>query len=104
MHTHTINAVVAHESFDGKIQFADEQALMVLVHGAPHGHYHLQHFRPVGGVDREQRVVWPLSWMVVGIRRVIAKLVVFDKLPQGIHPEAVHPSVEPKAQDVQHGS
>ncbi len=39
---------------------------------------------------------------VLGIGRIVSEALVLDQPPQRVHPEAVHPALEPEAQHLEH--
>ena len=88
-------AVIGDQAFDRQIELADEQPVRVAIDEAAHQGQHLQRFRAVGGVHGQERVIGTLARVMVGVRRVVAAVVVLDELAKRVDAKAIYAALEP---------
>ena len=97
-----LDAVVGHQSLDRQIQLTDHQPVAIAVRKIAKLVHDIHQLQPVGRVQMHAGPVRVLSRAPRGLQRVVAKLIVFDDLTQGVDPKAVDAAIEPETQDIQH--
>ena len=97
-----VDAVIAHELLDRQIDLADQHAVVELIdHGAELGH-DIMDARLVGGKVGQEAADVRRALGPGRVRRIVAKLLVLDEVPDHVDPEPVDPACHPEPQHVGH--
>ena len=98
-----MRAVVGDQALVGQVDLADQHPVAELVEDRAHLGHDVHRLGAVGRVGGQQPEGRPRAiGRPVGVRRVVAQLVVLDEVPHDVDAEPVHAAIQPESQDVVH--
>jgi hypothetical protein len=97
------STVEGYEFLHGQVKLAEQHAGtgVPIDDGSQLGEQLVQ-ARLVARVDRFEPAIRQLARLIVGVRRIVAPLLVFEEQRRGIEPKAVDAAIEPKFQRLEH--